>query len=280
MICVGWLAATAAVPWLYAQNTSGHPKQNNAQTADRFVYGPGQMVTGPGQMVTEPGQMVTGPGQVVVPPGQMVTGPGHVIVPTPGVIAPFHSQTHQSVTPTQASQNRKRRIRPGRRDHHRHPYRPEYGATEGYALPYVVSDSGEAPSSASSVSENSASAGARSMVDASRQAGSGAGQPRESYVNAPSGNRPPYRGETEPQPEEAPSTAPNVIQSREPVLVIVMKDGKQRKVRNYALTPQMLIDLDGAASGKEVRIPLHEINLAATKKAATQAGLSFSVPTS
>ncbi len=69
-----------------------------------------------------------------------------------------------------------------------------------------------------------------------------------------------------------------MIQSKEPVVVIVMKNGTRRKVRNYALTPQMLIDLDEAASGKDVEIPLSAINLAATQKAAAQAGLSFSVP--
>jgi hypothetical protein len=115
------------------------------------------------------------------------------------------------------------------------------------------------------------------MMGVSSQAANATSEQPVSYADAPSGNRPAYR----PEPEsEIPSTAPNVIQSREPVLVIVMKDGKQRKVRNYALTPQMLIDLDEAASGKAVRIPLSAINLAATQQAAAQAGLSFAVPTS
>ena len=115
------------------------------------------------------------------------------------------------------------------------------------------------------------------MIGVSGAVGDSATDEAESYAGAPSGNRPAYRPELE---SEVPSTDPSLIQSKEPVLVIVMKDGKPRKVRNYALTPQMLIDLDGAASGKDLEIPLNAINLTATQKAAAQAGLSFSVPTS
>lgn len=80
-------------------------------------------------------------------------------------------------------------------------------------------------------------------------------------------------------PEHKPANAPNVIQSQEPVLTIVMKNGSKLRVRNYALTPQMLLDLDGAGNGRETEIPLSAINLKATEKAAAQAGLSFAVPT-
>lgn len=279
LMCVGWLAATVAAPWLCAQSSGGQSRENKTPVADQFVSTPGRMVSTPGRMVTGPGQMVTTPGQMVTSPGVMVVAPGQSISPVPGVIAPFHTQTQQSSGQTQAPQSGGQGVTPGRQHHNRHEYRPEYGVAEGYALPYMVSgDYGAAPS-AGSESASSAASNGRSMMGVSGQTGSGLQQQAEALADAPSGNRPPYRGETEAQPE-APSTAPNVIQSREPVLMIVMKDGSKRKVRNYALTPQMLIDLDSAASGTEVRIPLSEINVAATQKAAAQAGLSFAVPTS
>ncbi|MGC8549052.1 MAG: hypothetical protein ACP5M4_05060 [Acidobacteriaceae bacterium] len=271
LLCVGWLAATVAAPWLCAQNSTQPSKGNGAPVADRFVSTPGQMVSGPGQMVT-------GPGQMVISPGVMVAGPGQSISPAPGVIGPFDSQGEQTLVQAPEPQWGQQAVRPGRRHHQRHDYRPEYGVVEGYAAPYLVNESSSgAGSSAGSGTATGTGSGARSMIGVSGVATDSATDEAESYADAPSGNRPAYR----PEPEsEVPSTAPNVIQSKEPVLVIVMKDGKQRKVRNYALTPQVLIDLDGAANGKDVEIPLNAINLMATQKAAAQAGLSFSVPTS
>lgn len=281
LICVGWLAATAAAPWLCAQSATQQSKQSGAPVADRFVSTPGQMVSTPGQMVTGPGQMVTTPGRMVISPGLMLVGPGQSIAPTPGVIGPFHSQGQQTSVQAPSPQGGQQSVQPGRQHHNRRDYRPEYGVVEGYAAPYLVNESSGTGAGVGSGVAAGTGSGGRSMMGVpgmgvSGQRADSAGDRAMSYADAPSGNRPAYR----PEPEsEAPSTAPNVIQSREPVLVIVMKDGKRRKVRNYALTPQMLIDLDGASSGKNVEIPLSAINVAATQKAAAQAGLSFSVPT-
>lgn len=277
LICVGWLAVNAAAPWLCAQNSNEQPTQNGAPVADRFVSTPGQMISTPGQMVTGPGQMVSPPGQMVLSPGLMVVGPGQSISPAPGVIGPFHTPGQQVSGQAPAPQGGERAVQPGRRHHRRHDYRPAYGLVEGYAVPYLVNeDSGPGMSVGSGTATGTSSNG-RSMMGVSSQAADLAGSQPESYADAPSGNRPAYR--PEPQSESA-STAPNVVQSKEPVLVIVMKDGQQRKVRNYALTPQMLIDLDGAANGKDVEIPLSTIDVGATQRAAAQAGLSFVVPTS
>jgi hypothetical protein len=117
------------------------------------------------------------------------------------------------------------------------------------------------------------------MIEVPARADTGADAQRQTYADASSGNRPPYRPDADVQ-EQKPANAPNEIQSQEPVLTIVMKNGSRRKIRNYALTPEMLIDLDNAGSGRETEIPLRTINVAATQKAAAQAGLSFSVPTS
>lgn len=271
LLGVGWLTATAAAPWLYAQNAAGQPKQNSAPVADRFV-------STPGQFISPPGQMVTTPGQTVIPPGQAVTPIGQRIAPVPGVVAPFQSpmqvpQSAESGFGAGRTSGLGLGIVSGRRHHNRHEYQPEYGSAEGYAVPYSVTNDYKAGGASSSGSSDS-----RSMMGLSRQKGSGLAQQLEPLMEAPSGNRPPYRPSSESQ-TETPSTTPNVIQSREPVLLLVMKNGDRRKVRNYALTPQMLMDMDGAGSGKEVEIPLSEINLAATKKSAAQAGLSFAVPT-
>lgn len=277
VLCVGWLAATAAAPWLCAQNSSQQSKQNGARVADRFVSTPGQMVSTPGRMVTGPGQMVTTPGRMVISPSLMVVGPGQSIAPAPGGIGPFHSQGQQTSVKSSVSQNKKSAVQPGRRHHNRRNYRPEYGVVEGYAAPYLVNENIGASAGVGTGPATGAGSSGRSMMGVSSQVANANSEQPVSYADAPSGNRPAYR----PEPEaEAPSAAPNVVQSKEPMLVIVMKDGKRRKIRNYALTPQMLIDLDGAASGRDVEIPLSAINLAATQKAAAQAGLSFAVPTS
>lgn len=277
-MCVGWLAATIAVPSLCAQSSSRHARQNGAPVADQFVSTPGQMVSTPGQRVAGPGQMVTMPGQMVIAPGRMVIAPGQSISPTPGVIAPFHPQAQPSLGQASPPQTGKLGVTPGRRHRSRHTYRPEYQAVESYAVPYGV-DNNSGTEAATADGAGNAAAAPRTMVRASLgQPGLGPEERRASLADAPSGNRPPYRSAVESQPHE-PSTVPNVIQSQEPVLTVVMKNGERRKVRNYALTPKTLIDLDEAASGKEVEIPLNEVNVSATKKAAAQAGLSFAVPT-
>lgn len=279
-MCVGWLAATMATPWLCAQSSGSHSNQNGAPVADQFVSTPGQMVTTPGQRVNGPGQRVTTPGQMVIPRGQIVFAPGQSISPTPGVITPF-----QPATPSQSSEGQAQgaqaggdSVTPGRRFQERHRYRPEYGAAEGYAVPYAASVGYVAGVAETGAGDGSASgADGRSMMGVAGTSGSK--EQRVSPTEAPSGNRPAYRPEVEPKANESPRAA-NVIQSREPVLTVVMKNGERRKVRNYALTPKTLLDLDEAASGKEVAIPLSEVNLAATEKAAAQAGLNFAVPTS
>ena len=66
----------------------------------------------------------------------------------------------------------------------------------------------------------------------------------------------------------------------EPQLTLIFKDGHTEQIRNYALTQDALLDLDQADSGRVARIPLASLNLSATEKAAQQAGLDFTPPSS
>src|ERR1019366_10742166 len=83
---------------------------------------------------------------------------------------------------------------------------------------------------------------------------------------------PPYKTTAAPEPPSP--MAP------EPQLTLIFRDGHTQTIRNYMLTPITLIVMDQAASGREPRIPLSELNLPATEQAAQQAGLDFSPPIS
>lgn len=113
--------------------------------------------------------------------------------------------------------------------------------------------------------------------DGGQQAGpQGAPQsgPGMSGVPAPPpdyGYRPAY------QAEAAAPAAPTML-AKEPELTLIYKDGHTETVRNFVLTPTTVIDLDKADTGREERIPLAELNVSATEKAAEQAGLEFNPP--
>jgi hypothetical protein len=91
-----------------------------------------------------------------------------------------------------------------------------------------------------------------------------------------------YRQDYAPSPHgiaAAPST-PATPATPQPQLTLVFQDGHTQKIRNYMLTRSTVIVMDQAASGREPRIPLSDLNLPATERAAQQAGLDFSPPTS
>lgn len=97
-----------------------------------------------------------------------------------------------------------------------------------------------------------------------------------------SGYRPEYPGyEGEPysgsQAYAAPP-APAAPIAPEPELTLVFKDGHTLAIHNYVLTASDLVVLDEAGAGREPRIPLNDLNLPATEKAAAQAGLDFTPP--
>lgn len=117
-------------------------------------------------------------------------------------------------------------------------------------------------------------------ADQQAPAGTGQQQPAESEPPAPppdTGYRPEYAGPSSEiasaaPPEPAPPVAP------EPELTLIFRDGHQQAIHNYVLTGSSVIVLDDAASGRQMRIPLADLNLPATEKAAQDAGLDFTPP--
>jgi hypothetical protein len=88
-----------------------------------------------------------------------------------------------------------------------------------------------------------------------------------------------YEGESYPsaQAYAAPS-APAAPIAPEPELTLIFRDGHTQAIHNYVLTSSDLVILDEAAAGRQQRVPLSELNLPATEKAAAQAGLDFTPP--
>jgi hypothetical protein len=154
----------------------------------------------------------------------------------------------------------------GDRDHHRSGYGGYgfYGALPIYstwALPWAVGYSDES----NSAKEEPA-------------------QPAE-YQPPYDDHRPPYsaaENDYAPQPSAvaaaaAPAAPPTPLRD-EPALTLIFKDGRHQSVRNYAVTRSSVIVLDDAASGRQQRIPLADLDLSATKQAAELAGLDFNPP--
>jgi hypothetical protein len=88
-----------------------------------------------------------------------------------------------------------------------------------------------------------------------------------------------YRPGYQPSSYEAAAAPALAPIAPEPQLTLIFKDGHTQQIRNYAVTQDALLDLDQADSGRVARIPLASLNLPATEKAATQAGLDFTPPT-
>ncbi|HTX42392.1 MAG TPA: hypothetical protein VMD25_11225 [Acidobacteriaceae bacterium] len=88
-----------------------------------------------------------------------------------------------------------------------------------------------------------------------------------------------YREDYAPAPYAPRAASPAPLQS-EPQLTLVFRDGHTQAIRNYMLTPTDVVVMDDAASGREPRIPLSDLNLPATQQAAQQAGLDFTPPAS
>ena len=111
--------------------------------------------------------------------------------------------------------------------------------------------------------------------------------PPDEYQGPPPGEYPgpppeqDYRQDfAPPPPAYDTAAAPAAPIAPEPRLTLIFKDGHTEQIRNYVLTPESLIVLDEAASGREPQIPLSELNVPATEQAAQQAGLEFSPPAS
>lgn len=108
---------------------------------------------------------------------------------------------------------------------------------------------------------------------------SGSGEPNSAQAQPPQEEEG-YRPEYPVAPYEPPmnQTAASTPPQNEPQLTLIFKDGHTQTIRNYALMGRDIILLDDAASGREPRIPLAELNLPATEQAAQRDGLDFSPP--
>lgn len=159
--------------------------------------------------------------------------------------------------------------RRGEGDRYRRPYRSPYRGYGAYGYSYAVGQSWVLPWDLSYPDFNGYDNGsiAQPTADASQEPVD-AGQP------LPEDDRPPY---TDVPYGPPPAIAPTPV-GDEPALTLIFNDGHQQSIRNYALTSNYLLVLDNAASGREQRIPLTELNVPATEKAAQQAGLDFTPP--
>ena len=116
----------------------------------------------------------------------------------------------------------------------------------------------------------------------------GAAEANYAQAQPPAAEQDPAPPEAEtyrPSYRSAMPSAPTVNQApaapapqNEPQLTLIFNDGHTQAIRNYMLTSRDLIVMDDAALGRESRIPLSELNLPATQRAARQAGLDFSPP--
>ena len=125
-------------------------------------------------------------------------------------------------------------------------------------------------------SENSQNAAAADNSQNSGPDSYESGPPQQGEYRPPYG--PPVSDYAPPPPAAgAPAVSSTVLES-EPALTLIFKDGHQQSIRNYALTGDAVIVLDKAATGRQERIPLAELNLRATEQAAQTAGLDFAPP--
>jgi len=116
--------------------------------------------------------------------------------------------------------------------------------------------------------------------DDSAQPNSAQAQPPSEEQLEPPQQEEGYRPEYSPAPYEPPAneTVASPPPQNEPKLTLIFKDGHTQAIRNYMLTRTDIIVMDDAASGREPRIPLAELNLPATEQAAKRDGLDFSPP--
>jgi hypothetical protein len=160
----------------------------------------------------------------------------------------------------------------GRGDHDRDRYRSPYRGYGYGGYPYAYANSWELLPWDLSSSD---------FMDYSDNSGSDV-QPAASAASPDEGYRQEYEAPAEepypyPQPPADDQFASGPV-APEPALTLIFNDGHQETIHNYVLTSEAVIVLDQAASGRQKRIPLASLNLAATVQAAQQAGLDFMPP--
>lgn len=81
----------------------------------------------------------------------------------------------------------------------------------------------------------------------------------------------------DPNPDPAASAPPATSQVAEELTtkVLVMRDGSKKEIRNYAILGKNLFDL---SDGRSRRIPLEDVDVAATTKVNEENGVDFKLP--
>lgn len=147
---------------------------------------------------------------------------------------------------------------PGR-DHHHHNHGYGYGGY-GYAVPYAVPYYVEDPNASDATADDQYNGGP-TIFDRR-----GAGQPA------------PYQVSQYAAPNVASSQseqASNEPAADQPQTILVFKDGHEIEVSNYAIVGSTLYDL---TPGHARRVPLADLNLAATSQQNDSQGIDFQLP--
>ncbi|MFZ0742864.1 MAG: hypothetical protein WAM85_00565 [Terracidiphilus sp.] len=180
--------------------------------------------------------------------------------------APRYSAAPRYRSAFRPAYNASRRGRdPGRRHPYRSPYRGAYGYPYSYGNSWELLPWDLGYPDFTGYDEDS---GTYQQSDQ--------GEPQPQYVPPPDEG---YRQDYNPRPYQT-AAAPASPPALEPQLTLIFQDGHTQTIRNYVMTPSTMIVMDQAASGRELRIPLSELNLPATERAAQQAGLDFAPPAS
>jgi hypothetical protein len=111
--------------------------------------------------------------------------------------------------------------------------------------------------------------------DSLQQSAPSVAAPDDGYRSDYAGPVNAYQDYAPPPPAEEETTA---SVAPEPALTLIFNDGHREDIHNYVLTANAVIVMDEAASGRQERIPLPSINVAATQQAAEQQGLDFTPP--
>lgn len=250
-----------------------------AQQRDPAAAGPGHTGHGHSNTYRQNGNAPVAPGFV------STFGPHSVVVPGRGVLptgAPDYASSWGIAHQTGRERDREHR-RSGR---HGYAGVPIYDSWALMPWDYGYLDSNGYPGdeSGAAAAEPAAQAGEYPPAQPEEHRPASHEEHRPAY---PAVERevapppPPPPAEPAPLPAAAapPTTAPSTTALvGEPTLTLVFKDGHRQSVRNYALTGSSVIVLDNAASGRQQRIPLADLNVPATEQAAEAAGLDFSPP--
>jgi hypothetical protein len=280
LLTAAFLSATLPLlPSALAQNRShsgggaGHPSGGYHGAPAESHYGGGSFGHAPRFVTPAPVFQPHAPNFVSTAPAHEVsTAPVHAFGPA------FRSPYTQPI-PAWRHDGRGDHDRDGDHDRHHDRDRDFHHRGSGYgygygSYPYVYANSwGLVPWDLGS--SDSIDTGDYSEQEAQQQ------QPADASVED-SGYRPEYDGSVQPPyayppPPPADQSAPEPV-APEPALTLVFNDGHQETIHNYVLTGSSILVLDDAASGRQKRIPLASLDLAATQQAAQQAGLDFTPP--